>query len=212
MLFTTDSILAQSHKSETKISASTVFLKSLVLPGWGHFSLSPEHHTRGYIHLGTEIGLMLSYFGIDASTQRLQQNMYAHVELYAGTSIQNRDRGYALALTRYENLSAYNEYQERSRNWNAFIADTPSNRWQWESVDAREDYIRMRNKIDANNQQLPFIVTVMVANRIISGISAFIRAREMNQTASATLSSISVSPVQQFGTVNGLQMNYSIRF
>lgn len=37
------------------------FLKSLVLPGWGHFSLGEAHNSRGYVHLGSDIALVLSY-------------------------------------------------------------------------------------------------------------------------------------------------------
>lgn len=188
---------------------SVVFLKSLIMPGWGHLSLGEQHQTRGYIHFGTEIGLLLSYFGIDARTARLQNNLYAFVEINAETSIKNRDRSYALAIARFENLQTYNEYQERSRNWNAFIADVPQNRWQWSSVEAQANYIRMRNEIDANNQQLPFIATAMVANRLISGISAFIRAREME---SSGLSSLYVEPVYLGEMAHGLKLSWQLNF
>lgn len=186
------------------------FLKSLVLPGWGHFSLGEAHYNRGYVHLGTDLALMLSYWGIDTRTQHLQQNIYAHVELNANTSIRNRGRGYVLAVGQFENLAAYNEYQERNRNWNAFISDTPENRWQWSSLQNQANYIKMNNEIDANKQQLPFILTAMVANRLVSGISAFIRAREM----STSQTSISFQPVQEngIGTVSGAALHVRIGF
>jgi hypothetical protein len=153
------------------------FLKSAILPGWGHLSLGGENKTRGYIHLGSELVLWLSYFGIQSRTNSLQQNMYAHVELKAGTTIQGRDRTFQLAIGQFSDLNAYNAYQERNRNWTAFFDNTTANQWQWLSEKDQADYIRLRNEIDGNNQQLPFLISAMVGNRILSGISAFIRAR-----------------------------------
>ena len=158
-------------------SPGMAFLKSAIVPGWGHLSLGAEHKTRGYAHLGTEVVLWLSYFGINARTQSLEQNMFAHVELKSGTTIQGRDRTFQLAIGQFSDLKSYNDYQERNRNWTAFFEENSANSWQWQSEKDQADYIRLRNEIDGNNQQLPFLVSAMVVNRIVSGISAFIRAR-----------------------------------
>jgi hypothetical protein len=166
-----------SRAQEKQPSPGMAFLKSAIVPGWGHLSLGAEHKTRGYVHLGAEIGLWLSYFGIYTRTQSLEQNMFAHVEMKSGTSIQGRDRTYQLAIGQFSDIKAYNDYQERNRNWAAFIDENTANNWQWQSEKDQADYIRLRNEIDGNNQQLPFLVSAMVANRILSGISAFIRAR-----------------------------------
>ena len=184
------------------------FLKSLVVPGWGHLSLGGEHTTRGYIHLGTDVALILTYFGVDLSAQHLQQNMYSFVELNANTTIKNRERGFRLAIGQFENLATYNDYQERNRNWNSLFSSTPSNQWQWNSVKNQANYIKMRNDIDSYNQQLPFILSAMVANRLISGISAFIRAREME----APKTSLSFTPVQFSGNVSGLALSVRTSF
>lgn len=211
VLITSSDLKAQQNTVVYRVTPkpSVLFVKSLIMPGWGHLSLGEQHQIRGYIHFGAEIGLLLSYFGIAARTARLQNNLYAFVEINAETSIKNRDRSYALAIARFENLQTYNEYQERSRNWNAFIADIPQNRWQWTSVEAQANYIRMRNQIDANNQQLPFIATAMIANRLISGISAFIRARDQEN---ASLSSLYVEPVYLGETANGLRLRWQLTF
>lgn len=189
-----------------KKDPSIAFLKSIVLPGWGHLSLGNEYKTRAYIHVGADIALILSYWGINTSTQHLQQNLYTHVELNAQTSIKNRDRAYKLAVGQFSSLGVYNEYQERNRNWNSFIVDNSQNRWQWNSIENQADYIKMTNTIDSNNQQLPFIVSAMIANRIISGISAFISAREFspNQTA------VSIQPVNATGKFSGLALFVSV--
>lgn len=190
-----------------KKDATMALLKSIVLPGWGHAGLGKEYKTRAYIHMGADIALLLSYWGVNTSTQRLQQNLYAHVEINAQTSIKNRDRAYKLAVGQFSSLGVYNEYQERNRNWNSFITDNSQNRWQWNSIENQADYIKMTNTIDSNNQQLPFIVTAMVANRIISGISAFISARELNANQTTT---VSVQPVNTTGQFSGLALYVSI--
>lgn len=42
-------------------------------------------------------------------------------------------------------------------------------------------YQDMRERIDKNSNQLPALITLMVANRVISGLSAFAKARNMNR-------------------------------
>lgn len=172
-LFLSANVAAQEKQNKSGMA----FLKSAVIPGWGHLSLGSEHRKRGYAHLGTEIVLWLSYFGINARTQSLEQNMLAHVQLKSGTTIQGRDRTFQLAIGQFSDLKAYNDYQERNRNWAALFDATPANTWQWQSEKDQANYIRLRNEIDGNNQQLPFLISAMIGNRILSGISAFIRAR-----------------------------------
>lgn len=168
---------AQEVEKVKSTSPGMAFLKSAIFPGWGHLSLGNEHKTRAYTHMGAEIVLLVSYFGISSRNVALQQNMYAHVAQNAQTSIKGRDRAYQLAVGQFSSLQAYNAYQELNRNWAAYLDDIPANRWQWSSDQAQADYIRIRNEIDSNEQQLPFLVSAMIGNRVLSGISAFIRAR-----------------------------------
>ena len=61
------------------------------------------------------------------------------------------------------------------------LPDTPENRWNWETENDRMDFQSTRDRIANSENQLPTLLTLMVANRLFSGINAFTKARNMSQ-------------------------------
>ena len=169
----------KSEKDERK-DERTALLKSLVLPGWGHFGLDASASTRGKIHIGTDLALLAGYVGADLRVGSLTDEYLALGELRAGVLMANRDRTFVLAMGNFNSLEEYNDYQLRSRNWNRLIEDVPANRWQWEYDEDRRRFKDIRERADLMENQLPAILGFMVINRVISGISAFNRTRTWN--------------------------------
>ncbi|NGP88577.1 hypothetical protein [Fodinibius halophilus] len=184
------------------------FLKSIAVPGWGHHHVNKSDWTRGKYHLGIDIALLLGYMGLSIHSNNLQQNWYAYGQSEAGVPIKGRSRSFQLAVGDFNSLAAYNDYQERSRNWDKLLDDTPQNRWQWDSNRQRTRYRDLRSDFEQIDQQLPALIGMMVLNRIISGISAYNRARKHTNNSSLT-SVISVSPYQNS---KGIVANLNIRF
>lgn len=155
-------------------------LRSFVLPGWGQLSLGGDYRGRGALHLGLEASLVTSYTWMHFNARSLENNMYTHVQRYAGIDISGRSRSFQLAVAANNSLAAHNDFMERSRQWNDILDDIPRNQWDWASEQNRLDYQQLRNRIDRNRQQLPAIATLMVANRIISGVHAYMSARQQS--------------------------------
>jgi len=167
-------------ETHTVKNERTALLKSLVLPGWGHFGLDASASTRGKIHIGTDLALLAGYVGADLRVGTLTDEYLALGELRADVLMANQDRAFVLAMGNFNSLEEYNDYQLRSRNWNRLIEDTPTNRWQWEYEEDRRRFKDIRERADLMENQLPVILGFMVINRVISGISAFNRARAWN--------------------------------
>ena len=169
---------AQFQQKEDLPSPRGAFLRSMVVPGWGHHYVDKTDWTRGQYHMAADAVMLLSYMGLKVRTNHLETNLQTYAMSKAGVDLAGRDRNMFIAVGNFDNLQAYNDYQLQSRNWDNLIADVPENQWNWGSGGQRIRYQDMREQVDKNNNQFPAIITLMVANRLVSGISAFARARK----------------------------------
>lgn len=199
--------LAELRLDRRTVSPAGAMIRSFVLPGWGQLSLGGEFNRRGAMHLGVEATLITSYLWLHYNAGSLENNMYAHVKRYAGIDISSRSRSFQLAVAAHNSLAAYNDFQERSRQWNEILENVPQNQWMWQSEQNRFDYQDIRNRVDRSRQQLPAIATLMVANRIISGVHAFMSARRM----SASIPEVSLS-LPYYGDAKSVLATVSFRF
>ena len=169
-----------------KVNPRIALLKSFVVPGWGHHHVDRNNWRRGQFHLGAEIGLVLAYVGLNRYSNSLENDMFSFARAHSGTDIESRNRQFQLAVGRFNSLEEYNDEMLRTRNWDQLLsAESPANRWVWDSEANRLEYLDIRGRRDRIDNQLPGIVTLMVANRIFSGISAFRAARKKNDTMPA---------------------------
>ncbi|HAC14386.1 MAG TPA: hypothetical protein DCE78_00350 [Bacteroidetes bacterium] len=197
-----------SFNDANEVSPVGALLRSVVLPGWGHFYVNKAHQTRGLIHLGTDLALIGSYFGISIHANRLEKNLQTFAAQHAGTSIGNRNRDYLLSIAEFNSIEAYNDYQERSRNWDKIYEVNSINYWSWDDEKNRLSFLRMDTKVQDNRQQLPAVISLMVVNRLISGIGAFTLAR--NQ--STVVNSLSLHLPHTVDNEFGIVAKYSVQF
>jgi hypothetical protein len=183
------------------------FLRSLAIPGWGHYYNDSDNWTRGKVHLGADVVMIGAYFGLNARASNLEDQFETFAQLNAGVSLSGKSRRFQLALGQYNSLEEYNDFQLRSRKWDQLLPDTQENRWQWESDDAREEYADLRETSDRARNQLPAIAGLMVVNRVLSAISAYRRARNMYSGPE-----LSLLPAYDGNTQSGVVANLSFRF
>lgn len=155
--------------------------RSFLLPGWGEYYANPVQWTRGQWHMALDVSLILSYVGIRYRGSFLEDELVTFAQSNAGIDLASRDREVYLAVSNHDNLALYNDYQLRTRNWNKRLEEIPENEWNWESSSIRSQFNDMRERVDKNNNQLPALVTLMVVNRVISGIHAFGLVRDANK-------------------------------
>lgn len=183
-------------------------LKSMVMPGWGHYYVDKNDWTRGKLHLSADLIIIGAYFGFDARSRNIETQFTTFAQSRAGVSIEGRDRSFVLSIGQFNTLQEYNDFQLRSRNWNRIIPDTPENRWNWSSSDDRQAFRDLRQDADRARNQLPGLVGLLVLNRVFSGISAFTRARNMSQD----VPELSLLPVRVQNSTVGVVANLSLRF
>lgn len=175
------SMASQAQGSDlSEKSPRGAFLRSLVLPGWGHHYIDKKNWKRGQFYMAADAIMILSYAGIRVRNNQLKNELQTFALANAGIDLRNRNRDIFLAIASFDKLELYNDYQIRSRNWDNLITDSAENRWNWVNDEDRLIYQDKREKIDKNSNQLPALITLMVANRVISGIGAFVKARNEN--------------------------------
>jgi hypothetical protein len=193
------------------ISDTGAMFRSFVLPGWGHYYVNPDSWNTGRIYLGTDIILIGAYFGFTVNANRLDNNLRSFAQQYAGTDIGRFGRSYRLNVGEYSTIKDYNDFQERSRNWDRIYSDVNQYFWSWESEQKRREFVQLNNKVDRNRQQLPALFSLMVVNRVISGIHAYNASRNYSREDSSLSASLYVSqPTLSNGI--GYQATLNIRF
>lgn len=173
--------LRENNDINQKKNPAAALRRSFLLPGWGEYYANPEQWTRGQWHMALDVSLILSYVGIQYRASILEDELVTFAQSNAGINLANRDREMYLAVSNHDNLAAYNDVQLRTRNWNKRLEQIPENEWNWESSSSRSQFNDMRERVDKNNNQLPALVTLMVVNRVISGIHAFGLVRDANK-------------------------------
>lgn len=201
---TQDQVFVQDivHKS-----AGGAFLRSLVLPGWGHRYVDNDNWKRGQIHLGADVLLLGGSLGYNRQAIMTQNSMFTSTKQQAGVDIRGRDKAFQLGVAQFNSLAEYNLYQEQTRNWDRFLADTPENRWEWRSQEDRNRYNDLRAKYDDSKRQTSLLIGLMAVNRLVSGISAAITARNHNRL----VPEFSLAP-EPYGDETGFTARISFRF
>tara|TARA_R110002126_G_scaffold42758_1_gene123035 strand:- start:10179 stop:10892 length:714 start_codon:yes stop_codon:yes gene_type:complete len=185
----------KESKIENFPNPKMALLISFAAPGLGHHYVDSDNWTRGKLHLAADVVLIASYFGLNARANRLEGSLNTLARSKAGINLANKGREFELAIASYDNLAEYNEFQLRARRWQNIIEDTPENNWNWESDESRFDFQNTRDRISNSKNQLPALLSLMVANRVLSGLNAFTRARDMAQH----LPEASFSYLNEFG-------------
>jgi hypothetical protein len=125
--------------------------------------------------------MILSYLGLDARANYLENDFYTFAGANANTTLSGKSREYIIAIGNYDDLESYNDAQLRTRNWNQVFPETAEFNWKWESSELRFQYQDARARVERNRSQLPTIAALMVVNRLVSGLSAFVHARNLTQ-------------------------------
>jgi len=183
------------------------FIRSMIMPGWGHYYADKDNWNRGKIHLGAEAAFIASYFGLLTRASNLEERYITLASLKAGVQIQNRNRAFQLAIGDHSNLNDYNDVQLRSRNWNRLLEDSVENYWNWQTEDDRIRYNQLRSDRDRVKNQLPGVLGLMAVNRVVSAISAYNHARNR-----ANLPGVSVLPVADGRGSTGAIVHVDFRF
>jgi len=153
-------------------------VKSLVLPGWGEYSL--DNQIRGRIFVLSETVLLLAILGSYSVAQRQEAEYKAYAAEHAGIDPIGKDRQFWVDIGNYSSLFSFNEEHLRWRDFNALYEDNDTWAWVWDSSNNRERFENTRIASDSWRLRGSFLIGGVVLNHIVSAIDALYLSKISN--------------------------------
>ena len=153
-------------------------VKSLVLPGWGEYSL--DNQIRGRIFVLSETVLLLAILGSYSVAQRQEKEYKAYAAEHAGIDLIGKDRQFWVDIGNYSSLFTFNEEHLRWRDFNALYEDNDTWAWSWDSSNNRERFENTRIASDSWMLRGSFLIGGVVLNHIVSAIDALYLSKISN--------------------------------
>ena len=153
-------------------------VKSLVLPGWGEYSL--DNQIRGRIFVLSETVLLLAILGSYSVAQRQEKEYKAYAAEHAGIDLIGKDRQFWVDIGNYSSLFTFNEEHLRWRDFNALYEDNDTWAWAWDSSNNRERFENTRIASDTWRLRGSFLIGGVVLNHIVSAIDALYLSKISN--------------------------------
>jgi len=146
---------------------SELIMKSLVLPGWGEYSLGSNKAKSYFIR---EAAILFILFSSNSSASWYRNNYEAFAELHAGVNMSNKNYLFSVNLGHYDSLEEYNDTKERQRlPDDKYIGD--NYKWEWDDAINRIKFDEMRIKSVNMKKYARFAVGGLILHRLVSIIN-----------------------------------------
>lgn len=181
---------AQTNSAQAAFSAQKThspqkaLAYSLLLPGLGQRYVNNGHWGGwGTTFALVDVGLWASLFGVSWQENQVEESFRTLAASRAAADIDGKDRTFFLNLATYRSSDDFLDTVLRNRAWDQIgYVEDPSFQWQWAT---EEDFITFRSqreKAESLGRNRTIIIVALVANRLISGITAAIGAGTSNKT------------------------------
>jgi hypothetical protein len=191
-------------------SKGGAFLRSVVLPGWGHqYVNSGSWKGKATVYAATDAGLWIGLASTIMRKNRLTQSYQTLAATKAGAQIEGKDRAFFLSLAGFATSADRVQQLQWNRNWTgAEEAAKAENAWSWKTTADQELYAQTRNRAESMRRQKPMLIGLLVTNRVISGVTSVLDERRKNKKGNRTALSLDMP----LGQTNVPSFNLSVRF
>lgn len=158
------------------------FGMSLVLPGWGHrYAQNGSWRGRATFFALAEAALWVGILQSNRRQDHLVQSFETLAAARAGADITGKDRTFFLNLATYRSSDEFLTLQLRNRAWDQidYVSD-PAFQWDWQSEADFAKFRDLRDDSESFRRRRPVLVALLVANRLVAGISAIRAVNKAN--------------------------------
>jgi hypothetical protein len=167
------------------------FLKSLVVPGWGQYSLGRKNAALAFF--GADLALIGGMLSLRAYGSSARDDYKALAAAYAGVEA---DHGHAFYVDvgNWMTVDQFNQQRLLNRQYDALYTAS-SDRWAWDTDAHRAQMENTRIKSDRAFNTVLYLVGGLVLNHVASAIHAGrLAANERDKAAAPEQSSLSGPP------------------
>jgi hypothetical protein len=170
-------------------SPKIAFVRSLALPGWGHqYAQGGSWRGKATLFAGAELGLWLGLANSIWQRNHIVQNYETLAATQAHADISGKDRRFFLNLASYQSSDEYLAAQLRNRAWDRIdYVDDPAFQWAWETEDDFFTFREMREDAETLRRRRSLFVALLVANRLLAGLSSIQTANKAGTSLSLSL-------------------------
>ncbi|MDQ3193970.1 MAG: hypothetical protein M3P82_03110, partial [Bacteroidota bacterium] len=170
---------------KSKKSPALALLFSLILPGAGHFYLNRMDVGKYFLGADAASWLGLVSLNIYGNSVRDDSRTFSleHADV---NNIDNKNDDYFANVGNFNDIYEYNN-DKLTRGEYEKLYDVNKFFWNWDNIDNRNLYETQRKNSERIYNSRVIFGSILVANRIISGISAFLIANKVNKSSSLNI-------------------------
>ncbi|MCK5329807.1 MAG: hypothetical protein KAK01_00230 [Candidatus Marinimicrobia bacterium] len=177
ILLTFSGLTAQQYENDS-VQWGTPFIKSLILPGLGEYSLGKNR--LGRFFLLTEVVLVTGALVSSTSVYFEDLAMRSYASDYAFVTPGGQSDQFWVDIGNYESRDAFNAEHLRWREFDVLYNNDHELNWEWISPKHREKFRDIRVNRDRLKHTTKFVISAVVLNHVISAIDALYFTRIMN--------------------------------
>lgn len=190
-------------------SPQKAFVRSLLVPGWGHRYARGDWNGAATGFLLAEVGL---WTGVGVATWQRGAAIDSYEALArteAGADLDGKDRRFFIELATYASSDAYLEAQLRNRAWDdlGYVSD-PAFQWAWTSDDAFRRYRDLRDESDALGNRRTLFIAALVGNRLVAALTSIRAANRASAASRDVALSFSAPPEGSTLPLTRLQVRF----
>ena len=170
---------SRAQPVEREVSGGKAFALSLVLPGLGHrYTHGGNWDGWASVFAVADAGLWAGLIGTNWRRADIIEGYETLAATQAHAEVNGKDRAFFLNMAAYMSSEEYVNAQLRNRNWSQIgFGEDPANFWEWDSEEDFRHFRSLRSDAESMSRRRTFIITSLVANRLISGLTALRAAR-----------------------------------
>jgi hypothetical protein len=163
-------------------SAGKALALSLAVPGLGHRYVRGDWDGWASVFAVVDAGLWAGLLGVELHRGHLVEGYRTLAAQHAGVDPTDKDRTFYVNVATFASSEAFVDAQLRNRTWERVpYVDDPSYRWAWDSEVHFRRFRETRERSESLRRRRTFIITSLVANRLIAGVTALRTARGAGQ-------------------------------
>lgn len=202
------SLMPMAAWAESGKAGGTAFLKSLIVPGWGQYSLGRTNAALAF--LGTEAALVGGMLALHAYGVSTRDDYRALAAAHAGV-VGGHGHDFYVDVGNWMSVDDYNARRLQERDFAAMYTD-PADRWYWSSDAQRAAMETKRIKSDRAFNSMLYLVGGVVLNHVASAIHAGRMSARLRESGSALASAGWRMHVQPLARDTGMIVSFTRSF
>ncbi|TRZ64509.1 hypothetical protein D4R20_02600 [bacterium] len=193
-------ITSISH--ENKKSPGLAMILSLILPGAGQFYAG--RMDVGKYFFASEAALWIGVGGVTLYGDALKNDARSYASVHSGFNKSGKTDDYFLNVSNYATIFEYNN-EMLSRGSYDKIYDVSQYYWAWDAENNRYTYDLQRRKSERVYNDRSIFYSLLIANRIVSGISAFILSNKSGENSIGIIPQVMANRESK---IDGFKLNF----